>query len=535
MSARHPTGPAVDALWEATRLWPREPAGDQPAAEPAQAPAPAPFVDRRAAANPLQRRIGKYTVLETLGEGAMGIVYKALDPDIQRTVALKTIQRRDAAASISGVANALRFRNEAQAAGRLHHPGIVSVFDYGEEGDESYIAMEYVQGPTLAECARRERLPLADVLSIACQLLDALHCAHSQNVWHRDIKPGNLILTATGQLKVADFGIARIDANVLTQEAWSMGSPGYMAPECYTGAAIDHRVDLYACGVLLFELLTGCRPFRGSPGAVMYQALHEAPPSLAQALPGCAELAPFEVIVARAMAKQRDQRYASALEMREALQIVAASLPLEIPARVGAPTVQSLLTPLPAARLQERGAAVPSSPRPSASMPTVAAAPETAAPAATDAHAQFIGALTQLLQPHLGPMAGVIVKRAAAQHAGAAALVAQLAHELPDAHDRRQFLAQAQKAYPHTPASPDHATPAARAALPVLGATPLTAALVAHAEPVLVQQLGPIGKLLVQRAAKTCNTREAFLHALADAAADLVDRDQLLGKLNRLR
>lgn len=538
MSARHPTGPAVDALWEATRLWSRELAGDKPPPEPA----PAPRVERRAAANAQQRRIGKYTVIETIGEGAMGIVYKALDPDIQRTVALKTIQRRDAAASISGVANAQRFRNEAQAAGRLHHPGIVSVFDYGEEGDESYIAMEYVQGPTLAECARRERLPLADVLSIACQLLDALHCAHSQNVWHRDIKPGNLILTEAGQLKVADFGIARIDATVLTQEAWSMGSPGYMAPECYTGAAIDHRVDLYACGVLLFELLTGCRPFRGSPGAVMYQALHEAPPPLAQALPGCAELAPFEVIVARAMAKQRDQRYANALEMRDALHIVARSLPLEIATHVSAPTVQSLLMPLPVERLQERAVvSTPSSPVPQQRPPAPAAPPVAAAPVLTtppepaDSTGQFTAALTQLLQPHLGPMAALIVRQAAARHPGAAALVAQLAHELPDANDRRQFLAQAQKAHPHAASQAAHAAPPPAIALPVLGITALTSALVAQAEPLLVQQLGPIGKLLVQRAAKTCSTREAFLHALADAAADLVDRDQLLGKLNRLR
>jgi eukaryotic-like serine/threonine-protein kinase len=482
-------------------------------------------------------------VLETLGEGAMGIVYKAMDPHIQRTVALKTIQRRDAAASVAGVANAQRFRNEAQAAGRLSHPGIVSVYDYGEfgeGGDESYIAMEYVQGPTLAECARRERLPLADVLSIASQLLDALQCAHSQNVWHRDIKPGNLILTAQGQLKVADFGIARIDANVLTQDAWSMGSPGYMAPECYTGAVIDHRVDLYACGVLLFELLTGTRPFRGSPGVVMYQAMHEAPPTLAQALPGCDELAPFEVIVARAMAKQRNERYGSAHEMRDALHVVAHSIGQDIPPRISAETVQSLMTPASAQRLQQRPATVPPAPMPANATPVAApvAAPAPAPRETPDTHAAFVADLTRLLQPHLGPMAAVVVKHAAQRHPGAAALVAQLAHELPDANDRRHFLAQAQRAHPHAAARTPDAGPAtacAAAVLPVLGATPLSEALVKQAEPLLVQQLGPIGKLLVQRAAKTCNSREAFLHALADASDDLVDRDQLLAKLNKLR
>lgn len=528
MSARHPTQPTaagVNALWEATQLLSKQ----------TPEPAPAPFVERRSAEAAAQRRIGKYVVLETIGEGAMGIVYKAMDPHIQRTVALKTIQRRDAPASVAGVANAQRFRNEAQAAGRLSHPGIVSVYDYGEEGDDSYIAMEYVQGPTLAECARRERLPLADVLSIADQLLDALQCAHSQNVWHRDIKPGNLILTVQGQLKVADFGIARIDANVLTQDAWSMGSPGYMAPECYTGAVIDHRVDLYACGVLLFELLTGTRPFRGSPGVVMYQAMHEAPPTLAQALPGCNELAPFEVIVARAMAKQRNERYGSAHEMRDALHVVAHSMAQDIPQRISADTVQSLMTPASAQRFPQRPATTP----PPATVPPAPMAAPAPSPRETpDTHAAFVAELTRLLQPHLGPMAAVVVKHAAQRHPGAAALVAQLAHELPDANDRRQFLAQAQRAHPHAAARMPDAGPAtacAAAVLPVLGATPLSAALVAQAEPLLVQQLGPIGKLLVQRAAKTCTSREAFLHALADASDDLVDRDQLLAKLNKLR
>jgi eukaryotic-like serine/threonine-protein kinase len=550
VSARHLTGPAVNALWEATQLLGKNSVG----AEAASDSGAAPFVDRRAAsAGPAaQRRIGKYVVLETIGEGAMGIVYKATDPHIQRTVALKTIQRRDAASSVTGVANATRFRNEAQAAGRLSHPGIVSVYDYGEQGDESYIAMEYVQGPTLAECARRERLPLADVLSITSQLLDALQCAHSQNVWHRDIKPGNLILTVQGQLKVADFGIARIDANVLTQDAWSMGSPGYMAPECYTGAVIDHRVDLYACGVLLFELLTGARPFRGSPGVVMYQAMHEAPPTLAQALPGCDELAPFEVIVARAMAKQRSERYGSAHEMRGALHVVAQSIGLEIPQHISVDTVQSLMMPVPMQRFQQRPATtpppltVPPAPMPVKATPATAPAIQAAAPVAApvlqpyeapDTHAVFAGELTRLLQPHLGPMAAVVVKHAAQRHPGAAALVAHLAHELPDPNDRRQFLAQAQRVHPYAAARTPDAGPStacAAAVLPVLGATPLSAALVAHAEPVLVQQLGPIGKLLVQRAAKTCASREAFLHALADAADDLVDRDELLAKLNKL-
>jgi eukaryotic-like serine/threonine-protein kinase len=527
MSARHPTGPAAQALWDATQLWLR------PKDEPMQTP----FVERRATACAPQRSIGKYQVLETLGEGAMGIVYKALDPHIQRIVALKTIQRREANACAVGVPSALRFRNEAQAAGRLNHPGIVSVYDYGEEGDASYIAMEYVQGPTLAECARRPRLPLADVLSIASQLLDALHCAHSQNVWHRDIKPGNLILTAEGQLKVADFGIARVDATVLTQDAWSMGSPGYMAPECYSGLAIDHRVDLYACGVLLYELLTGTRPFRGSPGAVMYQAIYQMPPPLVQALPGHAELAPFDAVVARALAKDREDRFASAVEMRDALHGAAAGAGLAVPPRIGPDTVQGLMSPAAVALDEPATATAQRASVPSAHLraaPTASAEmtmPSAPTPPRTDTQNPFLNELARLLQPQFGPMAAMVVRDAAKRHPGAAALVAYLAHELSDAHERREFLAGAQRAHPHAGSVTEK--PQAPA-LPVLGTEPLKDDLLARAESLLVQQLGPIGKLLVQRAAKRCSSREAFLHALADDAADLVERDPLLAKLNKL-
>ena len=168
-----------------------------------------------------------------------------------------------------------RFRNEAQAAGRLSHPNIVSVYEYAQTGPQRYIAMEYVAGVSLHETVVHGfRLPLADTLSVIVQLLDALECAHAQGVWHRDIKPANLLLTAEGRLKVTDFGIARIDDGNLTHHTTVLGSPGYMAPERYTDEAPDARVDIFSCGVLLYELLAGSAPFRGSAGAVMYQVLH---------------------------------------------------------------------------------------------------------------------------------------------------------------------------------------------------------------------------------------------------------------------
>ena len=198
-------------------------------------------------------KLGKYQVTGVLGEGAMGVVYKGFDPGIGRAVALKTI-RHSLAGPEHTAALAARFRNEAQAAGRLSHPGIVAVYDFGDEADVAYIAMEFVEGSSLSRyIAANTRFGDDDVLSIMGQLLDALDHAHDNGVWHRDIKPANLLLTNAGRLKVADFGIARIESIALTMVTSIVGTPGYMAPEQFIGKGVDRRADLYAAGVLLYQ------------------------------------------------------------------------------------------------------------------------------------------------------------------------------------------------------------------------------------------------------------------------------------------
>jgi serine/threonine protein kinase len=206
----------------------------------------------------------------------MGVVYKGFDPDIKRTVAIKTI-RRQFGVRRRRVA-AARFRNEAQAAGRLTHPGIVAVYDFGEDDEVAYIAMEYVEGKTLAHyLASKVRFTDEDIPGVICQVLDALEHAHEAGVWHRDIKPANIIMARNGKLKVADFGIARIEDSGLTQANVMIGTPTYMAPEQFLGTPIDHRVDLYAAGVLLYLLLTGKPPFMGPQEQLMYKVVHEPP------------------------------------------------------------------------------------------------------------------------------------------------------------------------------------------------------------------------------------------------------------------
>ncbi|MBK9575233.1 MAG: serine/threonine protein kinase [Rhodoferax sp.] len=207
--------------------------------------------------------LGKYAITGLLGEGAMGVVYKGYDPGIGRQVAIKTIRKSLSEDRSTEDALSERFRNEARAVGRLNHPGIVAIYDLGEHEDNAFIAMEFVEGRDLSQIlAATPNLPEPVILRVMHQLLDALEYAHSQGVWHRDIKPANLIITSAGQLKVTDFGIARIESAALTQVTSTIGTPGYMAPEQYIGESFDHRVDIFAAGVLLYRMLAGQPPFR---------------------------------------------------------------------------------------------------------------------------------------------------------------------------------------------------------------------------------------------------------------------------------
>ncbi|TXH45909.1 MAG: serine/threonine protein kinase [Burkholderiaceae bacterium] len=476
----------------------------------------------------LPRRFGKYRVERLLGEGAMGVVYEAHDPDIHRRVAIKAIRRSLLAPEARDLDGENRFRNEAQAAGRLSHPNIVSVYEYAQTGEQRYIAMEYVAGVSLHETVVHGlRLPLADTLSVIAQLLDALACAHAEGVWHRDIKPANLLLTPEGRLKVTDFGIARIDGGDRTHHTTVLGSPGYMAPERYTDEAPDARVDLFSCGVLLYELLSGHAPFRGSAGAVMYQVMHEqpAPPSSLALEPPVPPV--FDALVARAMAKRPEERFPDAASMRAALAEAAGG------------SIAPLVSPETMARLRRARSEAPTQwmPRALAVMPRGAtpagSAPMPSAPPPTGWDAKMLIALEQLLLPQLGPMTRYVVRDATRRSPDAAGLVALLAREAVEPAERVRFLARAQRLIPapRTPDAPVGSAPRTVAALPVLGTTPMQPALVEQAARVLAEQIGPIATLLARRAAAGAATREAFYAALADGAGDGVDRRALLQRL----
>ncbi|HJW10720.1 MAG TPA: serine/threonine-protein kinase, partial [Albitalea sp.] len=267
----------------------------------------------------IPERLGKYPVTDVLGKGAMGIVYLGRDPVIKRRVAIKTIRKELIEDDERVESMSARFRREAQAAGALNHPGIVSVYEYGEDEQYAFIAMEYVEGNTLREyLSHGAEFDERDTVSIMAQLLDALEFAHANMVWHRDIKPANIIIMSNGRTKLADFGIARIESADRTRSNLLMGTPGYIAPEYYLGEAIDHRIDIFSAGVIFYELLAGKCPFRGRPEAIMHDVCYHdpEPPSAVNPLHRWPR---YDAVVARALAKSPANRFQSAAAFRSAL------------------------------------------------------------------------------------------------------------------------------------------------------------------------------------------------------------------------
>jgi eukaryotic-like serine/threonine-protein kinase len=270
-------------------------------------------------------KLGKYEIRRELGRGAMGVVYEGFDPMIQRVVALKTIRPDQLVGAHAGEILE-RFRREAQAAGRLSHPNIVAIYDFGEDAGVWYIAMELVKGKELkAYFEANERFSTADIVRIEGQILAALGYAHKLGVVHRDIKPANIFLLEDGTAKVGDFGIAHLESSELTQVGTVLGTPAYMSPEQILGLPVDGRSDLFSAGVILYQFLTGERPFVGNATITMRKVLEEdpLPPSRFNVqIPGA-----MDGVVRRALAKKPDERFATADEFAAALAAAAHAAP----------------------------------------------------------------------------------------------------------------------------------------------------------------------------------------------------------------
>ena len=460
----------------------------------------------------------------------MGVVYRGFDPDIRRVVALKTIRKQQGEAAQAAAQSAARFRNEAQAAGRLLHPGIVGVYDFGDDGRVAYIAMEFVEGHTLSQyLAQKVKFTEADVASLAVQLLEALAHAHEHGVWHRDVKPSNVIMTKTGRIKIADFGIARTDTTGLTMANSVLGTPMYMAPEQFMGLPIDHRVDVYSAGVVLYQLLAGRAPFIGPHEALMYKVVNEvpAPPSTQEGAPHGSR---FDAVVAAALAKDPRQRHANASAFRDAV-------------------VAALGQPVPPAVARE---AVFALPMPSDYAPTerIVSTPPTDSALPTHWDPAVLAKVEHALARHVGPLAAVLVRRAAKECQDLPSLQARLAEQITSTAARDAFLGLGSKGGTgagtgaRTGGSTGGAGVSGRAGAPstftptggtFAGATlPVNEALMDQALRLLSVHLGPIARVVVKRSAERTRQREAFFTLLLEAAPEPV-RARLLADLHKLQ
>jgi serine/threonine-protein kinase len=286
----------------------------------------------------IPRTLGRYEIVSLLGEGGMGRVYKARDPMIERTVAIKTLGVELADEQFAEFKE--RFFREARSAGRVSHPSVVTIFDVGESDGVAFIAMEYVEGRTLrAVLDASAPLAVAEACRIGARMAGALASAHKHGIVHRDVKPGNIMIGAQDTVKLMDFGIARLPDGMRTKTGLLVGSPTYVAPEQIVGRGADARSDIYALGIVLYEMLTGLPPFRKDNVTELLNAIvnerHEPPSVHNHRVP-----AVFERILARTLAKHPDDRYAEAGELTYDLEhwrSLPRPTPEELTALRGAP------------------------------------------------------------------------------------------------------------------------------------------------------------------------------------------------------
>jgi len=308
-------------------------------------------------------KIGRFDVVSEIGRGAMGVVYDAVDPMLERVVAIKTINM---ALDPGEMANyEKRFTIEARAAGGLNHPNIVTIYDIGRSGDLVYMAMEFLEGRELKGLMDANELTADRALDIAAQVADGLAYAHQHEVVHRDIKPANIMILRDGRVKITDFGIAHMrTADVRTQTGVVLGSPRYISPEQVLGKRGDARADIFSLGVIIYEMVTGQAPFSGNDiNSLMLQIANFNPPPPSTVNPSLPVM--LDLIIAKALAKKPDERYAGISELAADLracrqQGLAMVATVPVPRTVtGAGTAEPFINTVPVAGVDDLGAALP--------------------------------------------------------------------------------------------------------------------------------------------------------------------------------
>jgi serine/threonine-protein kinase len=461
----------------------------------------------------LPRGIGRYRPIEILGAGGMGTVYKAHDPVIDRMVAVKVVHT-DALDPATRAEYLERFRLEAQAAGGCMHEAIVIVYDYANESGDPYIVMEWVDGRSLQQMLHdptsRASLPVVPILT---QVLGGLACAHRLGITHRDIKPANIIVTASGEAKIADFGIARLsraslDDSSLTQVGSLLGTPNYMAPEQVRGDAVDHRTDLFAVGAILYQALTGRPPFAGRNMSETIQRLTDPEPASMVAVEAAGRSA-YVPLLQRALAKRREQRFQSAGEFAASLRAVGM---------------------------------YPSSPIPAYDDPQATAPPGSTPSMLTAGGGRWdpgtLQRIERALARYVGPMARVIVSQAARQSGTAAELHEAVARALPISADRSAFLRTlgSVRVEPTLGSASPGAVPSRpdpTLAISASGdARPIPPDAAAAAQTALAFFVGPIARMLVRQAVADASSPQDFMERLC---AHVTHPDEIVALRRRLR
>jgi serine/threonine protein kinase len=451
--------------------------------------------------------IGRYRVDGLLGTGAMGDVYRAYDPVIDRPVAIKVV-RTELAAGSGSEQWLQRFRREARAAGRRFHPNIVAILDFGEDDGMPFLAMEYIDGRSLDGILKASG-PLDPARSVAVitQVLSALGFAHQNGIVHRDVKPSNIMVLNSGEVKVADFGIARIDTSEFTIVGDLLGTPAYMAPEQFAGAPVDKRTDLFAAGVILFEMLTGVKPFRGKSITEIISFMETRGPEDIRALnPAVPDS--LKRVITKALAFDPARRYADAAEFSKAIIEAFPIRPDETPVRSELPISDTRVVNAEVAETAPEGAIW----RP-----------------------ELLREIERDLATFIGPMAAIALKRAIRQTNDIRALYDLLGRQVVNPRDQAEFLARGQRRAAPDPASRPQSTPTPPSTTqtkaepkPDQAITSPGLANIAAVESNLARYVGPIAKILIRRELEKHETLDKFYRALAAHIPNELDRERFL-------
>jgi serine/threonine-protein kinase len=425
-------------------------------------------------------KLDKYEITQVLGQGAMGVVYLAHDPIIDRRVAIKVLHPHHCQGP-NGAELSIRFQREAQAAARCMHQNIVTVFDYGMFNDQNYLVMEYIDGEELSDLLQgNHKLTLDEAIFITLCVLRALNAAHQNNIVHRDIKPANIILLNNGEVKLTDFGVALLDKSDLTISGNMVGTPNYMSPEGLRGETVTHQADIYSAAMVMLEMLTGARL---SP-----QQLYTLPISefLNQVFETQSNLSPaLQAILRKALASKKSERYQSALDFISAID--------------GIDKITSTQGELPPATL------INSTPTPS--------------------HLKIAKSALQDIQltltKHLGPITNLVIKKTLTTSRNPEQFMLSLAGHISDSQEREQFINKAQTSLSISTTQPMHTTNGDLHEKTIIEqsnstlASPLTKLELDNIATELAYFLGPIAKHQVKKHAKQQQDPTTLCHQLA--------------------